>query len=57
MAKDDMIVPYFAHIFELVSPQAEVHYLEGLRHGFQPDEQQAIDVAADFLDRIFNKWQ
>lgn len=55
--KDDMIVPYFAHIFELVSPQAEVHYLEGLRHGFQPDEQQAIDVAADFLDRIFNKWQ
>ena len=48
---DDMVPPYCAKLFKLVAPQAEVHMFEGLKHGFQPDEQQAIDAAADFLKR------
>lgn len=53
--RDSMIPVSHAKAIHAILPQSELHVLPGLEHGFQPDEQQAIDAAADFLDRIFNR--
>lgn len=53
--RDSMIPVSHAKTIHAILPQSELNVLPGLEHGFQPDEQQAIDVAADFLDRIFNR--
>lgn len=53
--RDSMVPVSHAKAIHAILPQSELHVLPGLEHGFQPDEQQAIDVAADFLDRIFSR--
>ena len=51
--EDELVPVCHSRIYKAIMPQAELHVLEGLHHGFEPDQQQAIDVCADFLKRTF----
>lgn len=48
---DDLIAVTQSCMMNAILPNSELHILEGLEHSFQPDEQRAIDVIADFLNR------
>ena len=52
---DQLIPVEYSEEAHALLKNSELHILPGLQHSFEFDQQQAIDVCADFLDRTFNK--
>jgi hypothetical protein len=40
--------------YHQIWPGSEYHQLEGFDHGFNPNPQKAVDIAVNYLKRIFH---